>query len=257
VSPGRPFRPTDAPATRRRERDGVQIPGDYQARAIDSPRPAQRFWHRAKIRLLDRVAAPEPDARVADAGCGSGVISAHLATRAREVIGFDSNPAAIEFAAATWTRPNLRFVLGPFERLLAEAPFDHVYCLEVIEHLYEEQAHAVLQTFARASTRGGRLFVTTPNAASAWPVIEHALDRLRLVPTLDEAQHLTAFTRRRLAAACEQAGWRVQEIGSFNGIAPFLAVVGERIALSAEALEFKTRRVLPWNLLYCCATRAR
>ncbi|MFN2445366.1 MAG: methyltransferase domain-containing protein [Vicinamibacterales bacterium] len=240
---------------RRRDRDAVDIAGDYQARALDSPRAAQRFWHRAKIRLLDRIASAEPTDRIADAGCGSGVIAAHLAHRAAEVVGFDSNPAAVSFAAAHWQRPNLRFVLGPFEAMVPEGPFDRICCLEVIEHLYEEQVIEALRIFATAARPGATLFLTTPNARSAWPAIEWTLDRLGLVPTLDEAQHLTWFTRRRLASACEAAGWRVDDLGTFNGLAPFLAVVGDSVGLAAERLEFRTRRLLPWNLIYCLARR--
>ncbi len=246
---------TSAASGRRRDRDAVGIPGDYQARALDSPRPAQRFWHRAKIRLLDQVAPADTAARVADAGCGSGVIAAHLARRAREVVGFDANPAAVAFARQEWKRPNLRFVLGPFDKLIGEGPFEQIYCLEVLEHLYEEQALDTLRLFAAAASPRAELFVTTPNAASAWPLIEWTLDRFHLVPTLNEAQHLTRFTRRRLTLACERAGWSVEDIGSFNGVAPFLAVTSERMALGAERLEFATRRVLPWNLLYCRARR--
>ncbi len=238
---------------RRRDGDAIEIPGDYQARAIESPRPAQRFWHAAKLRLIDRVAPARVDARIADAGCGSGVITAHLARTAADVVAFDANPAAIEFAASTFARPNTRFVLGPFERIVDERPFDQIYCLEVLEHLYEEQAIDTLRLFARAAAVNAELFVTTPNARSGWPAIEWTLDRLRLVPTLDEAQHLTSFTRRTLARACEDAGWSVVEIGAFNGVAPFLAPISERLALATERLEFATRRRWPWNLLYCRA----
>lgn len=240
---------------RRRDGDAIQIPGDYQARALESPRPAQRFWHAAKLRLIDKIAPPQSAARIADAGCGSGVITAHLARTAAAIVGFDANPAAVEFASTAYARPNTRFVLGPFEQIVDEGPFDQIYCLEVLEHLYEEQAVEVLRVFAAGAAPGAELFVTTPNAQSAWPAIEWALDHLQLVPTLDEAQHLTLFTRRTLAAACHRAGWQVQEIGSFNGVAPFLAPLSERVARAAEGLEFRTRRLLPWSLLYCRAKR--
>jgi 2-polyprenyl-3-methyl-5-hydroxy-6-metoxy-1,4-benzoquinol methylase len=240
--------------SRRREGDAIAIPGDYQARALESPRSAQRFWHAAKLRLIDRVAPPLPRARVADAGCGSGVIAAHVERTATEVVGFDSNPAAIEYASAAYRSPRLRFVLGPFERIAEEGPFDQIYCLEVLEHLYEEQAIETLQLFSRAAAPGARLFVTTPNAHSAWPLIEWSLDRLRLVPTLDEAQHLTLFSRRKLRHAMTAAGWRVDELGTFNGLAPFVAPLSEALARGIERAEFAGRRVLPLNLLYCRAT---
>jgi 2-polyprenyl-3-methyl-5-hydroxy-6-metoxy-1,4-benzoquinol methylase len=241
---------------RRRDGDAIAIPGDYQARAIESPRAAQRFWHAAKLRLIDRLAPPRPDSRVADAGCGSGVIAAHLAKTASEVIGFDSNPSAVSFATGAYRCDRLRFVLGPFERIVDEGPFDQLYCLEVLEHLYEEQAVETLRLFARAARPGAELFVTTPNVRSAWPMIEWTLDRLSLVPTLDEAQHLTLFSRASLVRALQRAGWRVDETGAFNGIAPFLAPVAERAALAVEKLEFVGRRMLPLNLLYTRATLA-
>ncbi|HUE84987.1 MAG TPA: class I SAM-dependent methyltransferase [Vicinamibacterales bacterium] len=240
--------------SRRREGDAIAIPGDYQARALDSPRAAQRFWHAARLRLLERVAPPLRHARIADAGCGSGVIAAHAAKTAREVVGFDSNPAAIEFASQAFGTDRLRFVLGSFERLLDDGPFDQIYCLEVLEHLYEEQAIETLRLFARAAAPAAQLFVTTPNAHSLWPLIEWSLDRLDLVPTLDEAQHLTLFSRKKLRRAMAAAGWRVLELGTFNGVAPFVAPVSQALALGVERAEFAGRRFLPLNLLYCHAT---
>jgi 2-polyprenyl-3-methyl-5-hydroxy-6-metoxy-1,4-benzoquinol methylase len=241
--------------SRRREQDAIAIAGDYQARALESPRAAQRFWHAAKLRLIDRVAPPLPHARVADAGCGSGVITAHVGRTARQVVGFDSNPAAIEYASAAFASESVRFVLGPFERIIDEGPFDQIYCLEVIEHLYEEQAIETLRLFARAAAPQAQLFVTTPNARSAWPLIEWSLDRLHLVPTLNEAQHLTRFSRKTLIRALDLAGWTVDEIGTFNGAAPFVAPLAESLALAAERMEFRLRRALPLNLLYGRARR--
>jgi 2-polyprenyl-3-methyl-5-hydroxy-6-metoxy-1,4-benzoquinol methylase len=242
------------PAGRRREGDAIAIPGDYQARALQSPRAAQRFWHAAKMRMIDRVAPPRPGARVADAGCGSGVITAHLGRTAASVVGFDANPAAIEFAQRTYGAANVSFVRGPFERIVDAGPFDQIFCLEVLEHLYVEQAVDTLRLFRRAARPGAEVFVTTPNARSAWPLIEWTLDRLQLVPRLDEAQHLTLFNRRSLEAAFAAAGWSVRDIGSFNGIAPFVAPLSERLAQGVEGIEFAWRRQAPLNLLYCVGT---
>lgn len=240
--------------SRRRDGDAIAIPGDYQARAIASPRAAQRFWHEAKIRIIDRLAPPRAGSRVADAGCGSGVIASHLARTAADVVGFDANRAAIEYAKSTFASPRARFVLGPFEAIVAEGPFDQIYCLEVLEHLYEEQAIDTLKVFARATRSHGELFVTTPNVRSGWPLIEWTLDRSGLVPTLDEAQHLTLFHSGSLRAALEAAGWEVGDIGTFNGLAPFMAPVSERLARLVERCEHAGRHVLPLNLLYCRAT---
>lgn len=241
--------------TKRRDGDAIAIAGDYQARALESPRAAQRFWHNAKLRLIDRLAPARANAHVADAGCGSGVIAAHLAKTAATVIGIDSNPAAVAYGSQAFGTSRLRFLPGPFERLLDEGPFNQIYCLEVIEHLYEEQVIETLRVFREAAAPDAQLFLTTPNARSTWPLIAWSLDRLKLVPTLDEAQHLTHFNRSTLGHVCESAGWRVDELGTFNGAAPFLAPVSERFARVVEDAEFTARRWLPLNLLFCRARR--
>jgi hypothetical protein len=45
-------------------------------------------------------------------------------------------------------------------------------------------------------------------------------------------------------------------LGAFIGVAPVLAPLSERVALSAEGLEFAARRWFPGNLLYCRARRS-
>lgn len=86
-------------------------------------------------------------------------------------------------------------------------------------------------------------------------MIEWLLDRLKLVATLDEAQHVTHFTKRTLSATCERAGWKVRHIGSFNGVAPFVAPISRRLALGLEQIEFLLNRALPQNLLFCVCKR--
>jgi hypothetical protein len=55
---------------------------------------------------------------------------------------------------------------------------------------------------------------------------------------------------------CKQAGWTVRHVGTFNGLAPFLAPISRPVALGIENVEFLLNRVLPENLLFCVATKA-
>jgi 2-polyprenyl-3-methyl-5-hydroxy-6-metoxy-1,4-benzoquinol methylase len=234
-----------------REGDAIHISGDYQAKALKSDRAAQRFWHEAKFRLIKRVAMPAKHERVLDAGCGSGTISYFLSRYAADVVAIDSNPSAITYAKDTFKAPNLQFRLGQFDDLKADRPFDRIYCIEVIEHLYEHQVAEVLSLFYELTNPGGQLFLTTPNYRSAWPLIEQVLDRFALVAKLQEAQHVTHFTRQKLAAFCVQGGWKVAQIGTFNGIAPFVAPISYRLAFAFEKWEHKWRLSLPGHLLFC------
>jgi 2-polyprenyl-3-methyl-5-hydroxy-6-metoxy-1,4-benzoquinol methylase len=243
------------PSLKRREGDEIHISGDYQARALKSDRAAQRFWHEAKFRLIERIAMPAKEDRVLDAGCGSGTISHFLSRHASDVVAIDSNPWAISYARDTYKESNLQFRLGQFDDLTGDKPFDRIYCIEVVEHLYEHQVAEVLSLFYKLANPDAQLFLTTPNYRSAWPLIEWLLDRFALVAKLDEVQHVTHFTKRRLSAICERAGWRVRYVGTFNGLAPFIAPISRRLALGVEAIEFRFNRLLPQNLLFCLCTR--
>ena len=194
---------------------------------------------------------PSKCERVLDAGCGSGTISHFLSDYAGEVIGIDSNSSAISYARDAFRAPNLQFRLGQFGDLEGEKPLDSIYCIEVIEHLYEHQVADVLRLFYKLTNPSGQLFITTPNYRSTWPLIEWLLDRYALVAKLDEAQHVTRFTKRKLATMCRRAGWEIHHIGTFNGVSPFLAPISRRLALGIERIEFLFNRLIPQNLLFC------
>jgi 2-polyprenyl-3-methyl-5-hydroxy-6-metoxy-1,4-benzoquinol methylase len=178
-----------------------------------------------------------------------------LSQHAGESVGIDSNPSAIAYASDAYKTPNLQFRLGQFDDLIGGKPFDKIYSIEVIEHLYEDQVADVLSLFYKLANPGAQLFITTPNYRSAWPFIEWLLDRFGLVAQLDEAQHVTHFTKRRLVAVCEHTGWTVRHIGTFNGLAPFLAPISRRLALGLEQIEFSFNRLLLQNLLFCLCIR--
>jgi len=238
-----------------REGDAIHISGDYQARALQSHRAAQRFWHEAKFRLIERIAMPAKHERVLDAGCGSGTLSSFLSDHAGEVLAIDSNPSAIAYATTAYHAPNLQFRVGQIEDIIGEKPYDRIYCIEVVEHLYAPQVEEVLSLFYKLSNPGAQFLLTTPNYRSAWPLIEWLLDRFALVAKLDEVQHVSHFTKKTLSAMCERAGWRVRNIGTFNGLAPFVAPISRRLALGMERIEFSLNRLLPQNLLFCLCTR--
>jgi 2-polyprenyl-3-methyl-5-hydroxy-6-metoxy-1,4-benzoquinol methylase len=231
--------------------DRIAIPGDYQARALSSRFAAQRFWHEAQFRLIERIACPQASDVVLDAGCGSGTISKFLAGYSASVVGIDSNPDAIEFASRTYAQANLEFLLGYLDELPQDRKFDCIYCIEVLEHMHMRQAVDVLIGFRRLAKAGARLLLTTPHKNSLWPVIEWALDKAKLVPHLSGDQHLSCYSKSEIRRACEMSRWKVVEIGTFNGLAPFASHVSYNGALRLEALEMKFGNILPGNLVFC------
>ena len=122
--------------------------------------PQHYAWHVARYRFALPFVVGK---RVMDIGCGEGYGAALLAPVAREVVAVDYSPAAVRHAQETYRRDNLRFEVGDATALDPRlGQFDVVVCMEVIEHLVNDQP---LLSAAWAALRpGGRLILSTPNA---------------------------------------------------------------------------------------------
>jgi hypothetical protein len=64
------------------------------------------------------------------------------------VVGIDGNPAAVAFARRTYAAPNLEFREGLVDALdLGALGPNKLAFIEVVEHVYPEQARATLRQF--------------------------------------------------------------------------------------------------------------
>jgi 2-polyprenyl-6-hydroxyphenyl methylase/3-demethylubiquinone-9 3-methyltransferase len=252
---GRPLTEGSTGPEARRGGDSIEIDGAYQHRARHAGFVVQRFWHAEKERMLGQYCPAFPGERVLDVGCGSGVISGFLARSGARTSGIDANPTAIDFARRTYVAENLDFQLGHVEDLdFPPGSVDRVYCLEVVEHLFEAQAVDLFARLRVLVRPGGTLCVTTPNYRGLWPALEIVLDRLKLAAPMAEHQHVSRFTRRKLLRSLSGAGWDVKVLRTFSTLAPFASVFGWKIGLAAARLE--DRIDLPFgNILLAVAER--
>jgi len=222
----------------RRVGDSIKISGDYQFNASNSPNPVQRFWHLSKKLAIARFLPPRKEDFVLDVGCGSGVITSFLGESGAEVLGLDGNAAAIAFAAEAFSRPNVQFQLGLVdEQFNTSRPADKIYCLEVIEHIHLNQARDMLESFQHVLAPHGAVFITTPNYASLWPVIEWVMDLFHLAPQMSVHQHVEHYTIPKLKRLCRETGFVVEAIHTANFVAPWLALLNWGVAEKVDALE--------------------
>ena len=123
--------------------------------------------------LLD-AARVAPGARVLDAACGTGVLTAAAAARGAEPLGIDITSEMV--AAAARRHPGLRFLQGDAERLeFPDGSFDAILAGFLLHHLPDPQTATA--EFARVLAPGGRL------AATVW---DHP-SRMRLIGLVDDA----------------------------------------------------------------------
>ncbi len=239
----------------RRTGDTIAIDGAYQHRALTEGPPVQRFWHEAKVRLLDWLFPVASGERVLDVGCGSGVFSHAMSCKGARVVGVDANPSAIEYASTTFVGEGLEFRLGLLDELALEpASFDKASCLEIVEHVYPEQVRSLLGSLRSTLRPGGKLLITTPNYRGLWPLVEWTADRFSSAAKMDAEQHVTHFHRAMLREHLERAGFSVDVLRTYCTFAPFAAAGSKRVADRLERVEREVD--LPFgNLLAAVATR--
>ena len=157
--------------------------------------------------------------RIADIGCGGGILSEALARAGAHVVAVDASAELIDIARTHARADNLPIDYRPqlVEELVAQEGngFDLVTCMELIEHVPDPGA--LIEACAQLLKGGGELVVSTLNRTpSAYALgIVMAEYVLNLVPrgTHDYAQFLTPAELARIARA---RGLQLQDVSGMH-----------------------------------------
>ena len=152
-----------APAEHERERI---YPLEYLAAAADQPtRPTRRARQRPMIGELARWRGTlDPEARILDVGCGSGIylrILRGMGARGWRLEGVEPTPAAVEVARGA----GFEIHAGKLEELdLANGAYDLALLIHTLEHASDPSA--TLAALSRLLRPGGHAVVVVHNVAS-------------------------------------------------------------------------------------------
>ncbi len=129
-----------------------------------------------RIQRLLPFFALSPGSRVADFGCGNGVLLEILTSRVRDYVGIDFSEPFIRAAERRRTALGLtngRFVCADIVAFCAQHAntFDAAFALDFSEHLYDDQFVAIFRAIHATLKPGAPVYLHTPNA-------EYILERL-------------------------------------------------------------------------------
>ncbi len=176
-------------------------------RPLHDINPARVAWIDAHAELKDK--------RVIDIGCGGGLLSEGMAALGAQVTGIDLSEKALSVARLHLYESGhvIDYRLISAEAMADEAPgsFDHVTCLEMLEHVPDPAS--TVAACARLVKPGGQVFLSTLNRnAKAYLIaVLGAEYLLQLLPrgTHDYSRFLKPA---ELAQLCRNAGLDVLEI---------------------------------------------
>jgi ubiquinone/menaquinone biosynthesis C-methylase UbiE len=236
--------------------DYHSVAGDYQYRALHSGHPMQRFWHRGKLIMIDRLIRPRLRAgsRLLEIGCGAGNLLLQAAVPGSWPVALDLSRQALTFVrsrlqearAGTEAPHGFACIQAIGESLpFDENCFDCVLLSEVIEHL--EAPQVSLRDAARVLCPGGRLLVTTPNYRSFWRVMEWAVDRMNMAPKMAGEQHISRFHPASLKEMLIGSGLKVDYAGSIYNLSPFLSLLSPERANRQLQRELDVRSA--WGMI--------
>jgi len=178
---------------------------DYDHRAFDSWIPLQRYWQRARFRVIRSMV--DGSTRILDIGCGSSRIVQSLP----QSVGLD-----MQIRKLRWLRaPGRQLVQASLMQLpFEDESFDAVICSEVIEHIARDEIQ--LTDMVRVLSPGGTLVLGTPDYGR-W--IWRALEGLykRVFPQGYATEHINPYTRRELRQEIERLGLTVMDVQYVGG----------------------------------------
>lgn len=168
----------------------------------------------ARVAWIDRHADLKGK-RVIDVGCGGGLLSEGMAACGAEVTGIDLSEKALGVARLHLYESGhtIDYRLIAVEAMANEAAgsFDHVTCLEMLEHVPDPAS--VVSACAQLVKPGGQVFLSTLNR-NAKSYVVAVLGAEYLLGLLPRGTHeYTRFLKpAELARLCRAAGLEVLEI---------------------------------------------
>lgn len=181
--------------------DRIYVADEYGSEILARLNRAPRFtkWMADTIR-------PYLGEHVLEIGAGIGNLTASLIPRT-VYCASDINPQYLDrLEKLRLSRPylNVQFTDASVEESYPAEEFDTVICLNVIEHLKDDEG--ALRNIRTRMTKFGRAIILVPNG----PGLYGSLDRV--------LGHYRRYARAELLETCQRAGFKVEKALTFNRI---------------------------------------
>lgn len=159
---------------------------DYEWQAFFRGGIIQKWWKR---NIANTIWEWIPNtSTLLDIGCGSSPI---IGKYSENSVGIDINEEKLKFMKEKM--PNTTFIPGSTENI--NGKFDHILCIEVIEHLKDPES--MISEISRLLKVNGNAIIATPDYnRKLWKIAE--------LFTAYKEEHITQFTREKLERMCKK-----------------------------------------------------
>jgi len=235
----------------------LNIPGDYQYKALLSSNILLSNWHNNKMVAVHSLINKSSNNNLLDIGAGSGIFEYLYSKNFNTITAVDYHKKAVRFFSKMVQQNDLDNVevkklnIEEIQELTTNNKYDVVLLLDVIEHIDDKTVSNLLNHVRKILTSSGVFIVTTPNYKGLWPITERVVERLGLVPKMSDVQHINQFNKKSLLTKFSECGYINTFLTTINTYS-FL-IPNRSIAKKLVSLEMKL--CLPFgNLLLCAFT---
>ena len=201
-------------------------------------------WHHIKFNFVKEKI--DKQNHHLDIGCGSGTFLSILNNKFSA--GIDVSEKQINYANknhSTETKKFLKFnKVIPFQ----DNSFDSVSMIELIEHLSNDEIIILFQQIYRVLKKGGKIYITTPNYLSLWPILEFFLNKISKVSY--KHQHINKFNFLNINKIIDDNKFNIIEKKSFIYLSPFTAIFSFKFSIFFSRVEKILSKFLPGFLLF-------
>jgi 2-polyprenyl-3-methyl-5-hydroxy-6-metoxy-1,4-benzoquinol methylase len=150
----------------------------YQDRTIDSPSRLKRFSHRKRFQIATELISPLASENILDFGAGDGYFLRKLsiANPNSHLTGYEPHgDPSLRLYKWQDQFPNIRMV----DTLIGLTPgsFHKVSCLEVIEHLLEEELKEALKSIRLLVHQSGKVVISVPIEIHGAAIVKYGVRR--------------------------------------------------------------------------------
>ena len=124
-----------------------------------------------------------------DIGCGSGTFVSILNNKYSA--GVDISSKQIKFANKTYGGQQKKFFCYKKKIPFKKNKFNSISLIELIEHLSDQEISKLMRQIHNLLKKGGKIYITTPNYLSLWPILELIVNKFSDVSY--EHQHINKF----------------------------------------------------------------
>mgnify|MGYP002877327035 FL=1 len=211
---------------------------------FEKKKGVQSAWHHIKFNYI-KSKITKTNLHL-DIGCGPGTF---LGILKKKSIGIDVAQNQIKYAKEKYANKKIKFLTYKNKLPIKSNSIESISMIELIEHIDNKDLKYLLKECRRVLKKDGKIYLSTPNYLSLWPLLEFFLNIIS--PVNYKHEHINKFNKKRLKKIMVKSGFQIIELRSFILLSPFLAFFTFNFAKSMTFLDNFLTKFFPGFLLFC------